>query len=200
MGGSGRAVATVLCAVLALGASTACHSRQPSATALPTARVPQLTSLPATASLAWVRPSVLIANASSEDDASVTLGAVRQMRVDVETVLKGERWQVLETDTAQFLATIALAKRTSFEPERRVVAGTENPRRTCDATTGGCRGLPTPQPVYQTVSVPVTTERVVFVIVRRTDGARHVFAGAFLNAASSGGLFAKQVIELLRAR
>lgn len=190
----------MVCTALAVGGGAACHARQPRASAPAATHAPQLTSLPAAATIAWVRPSVLITNASSEDDASVTLGAVRQMRVDVETVLKGERWQVLETDTAQFLATIALAKRTSFEPERRVVAGTENPRRTCDATTGGCRGLPTPQPVYQTVSVSVTTERVVFVIVRRTDGARHVFAGAFLNAASSGGLFAKQVIELLRAR
>jgi hypothetical protein len=60
--------------------------------------------------------------------------------------------------------------------------------------------VPPPPPQYQTVSVPVTTERVVFVIVRRRDGARHAYAGGFLNATSSGGLFARQVIELLRAR
>ena len=46
----------------------------------------------------------------------------------------------------------------------------------------------------------MTSEQVVFVIVRRTDGARDVYAGGFLNAASSGGLFARQVIALLRAR
>jgi hypothetical protein len=147
-----------------------------------------------------VRPSVLIADASSEDDASATLGAVRQMRLDVETVLKGERWQLLETDTAQFLATVALVKRTTFQEERRLVAGASTPGRTCDATTGVCRASTSRPTGYQTVSVPVTTERVVFVIVRRRDGARHVHAGGFLNAASAGGLLAKQVIELLRAR
>lgn len=198
---SGRLVATVMCAALALGAGTACHPRQPSASALPAPRAPQLTSLPASSSIAWVRPSVLISNASSEDDASVTLGAVRQMRLDVETVLKGERWQVLETDTAQFLATIALVKRTSFQPERRVTGEMSPAGRTCDATTGACRGSTTAaRPQIQTVSAPVTSEQVVFVIVRRTDGARHVHAGGFLNAASSGGLFVKQVIGLLRAR
>lgn len=190
----------VLWLVLGIAAGASCGGRARIPASVSTHRAPTLASLPPQSSLAWVRPSVLIANASSEDDASVTLGAVRQMRVDVETVLKGERWQVLESDTAQFLATIALSKRTTFQPERRVVPSTENPRRTCDATTGGCRGVPTPQPVYQTVNVPVTTEHVVFVIVRRADGARHVHAGGFLNAASSGGLFAKQVIELLRAR
>jgi len=201
MGGSGRAVATVMCAALALGATAACHSRQPSAPAQPAPRAPELNALPATASIAWVRPSVLITNASTEDDASVTLGAVRQMRLDVETVLKGEHWQVLETDTAQFLATIALVKRTSFQPERRVTAEMSPPGRTCDATTGACRGSTTAaRPRIQTVSAPVTTEQVVFVIVRRMDGARHVHVGGFLNAASSGGLFAKQVIGLLRAR
>jgi len=46
----------------------------------------------------------------------------------------------------------------------------------------------------------VTSERVVFVLVRRSDGARHEYPTVFFNAATSGGQFAKQVIELLRAR
>jgi hypothetical protein len=189
-----------MCTVLALGAGTGCHSRQPSASATRPASAPQLASLPAASSLAWVRPSVLIADASSDDDASATLGAVRQMRLDVETVLKGERWRVLDSDTAQFVATIALARRTTFQQEQRTEAGASTPGRTCDATTGACRASTSRPTQIRTVSVPVTTERVVFVIVRRRDGARHVYASGFLNAASSGGLFAKQVIELLRAR
>lgn len=201
MGGAGRSVARVMWAALALGVGTACQSRQPSASTLPTPRAPELKGLPATASIAWVRPSVLITNASSEDDASVTLGAVRQMRLDVETVLKGERWQVLDADTAQYLAAIALLKRTEIQSVRRVVPGSESQPRLCDdRKTGGLCGKPDNAPRYQTVAVPVTTEQVVFVIVRRTDGARHVHVGGFLNAASSGGLFAKQVIRLLRAR
>lgn len=197
---SGRVCATAMWAVVAVSAVSGCHSSGPNTAAAPDQVAPRLASLPATASIAWVRPSVLLADASSEDDASATLGSVRQMRADVEAVLKGERWQVLDTDTAQYLATIAIARRASFEPERRVVPGTENPPRTCDDTkTGGRCGSP-PPPQYQTVSVPVTTERVIFVIVRRRDGARHVHAGGFLNAASSGGLFAKQVITLLRTR
>jgi hypothetical protein len=191
----------VLWAAVVLGAVSGCHSTGPKTAAVRAQVSPLLESLPATATIAWVSPSMLIADATSEDDQSATLGSVRQMHLDVEAVLKGERWQVVNSDTAQFLATIALVKRTTFQPERRVVAGTDNPTRTCDATTGGCRGAPTTsQPRYQTVSVPVTTERVVFVITRRHDGARHVSVGGFLNAQSAGGLFAQQVITLLRAR
>ncbi|MHB1071065.1 MAG: hypothetical protein ACYC1W_14525, partial [Gemmatimonadaceae bacterium] len=37
-------------------------------------------------------------------------------------------------------------------------------------------------------------------ITRRHAGARHSYSGGFLNAQSAGGLFAQQVITLLRAR
>ncbi|MDP1891461.1 MAG: hypothetical protein Q8K55_11275 [Gemmatimonadaceae bacterium] len=197
---SERVVTTVWCSVLALCSLAACHSRGASTASAPARVWPRLEALPATASIAWVLPSVLIADASSEDDASAALGSVRQMRLDVEAVLKGERWQVLDTDTAQYLATIALARRTTFQPERRAVGEASPPGRSCDATTGVCRGSSAARPQYQTVSVPVTTERVVFVITRRHDGARHVYAGGFGNAKSSGGLLAQQVITLLRAR
>jgi hypothetical protein len=200
MGDSGRVFATALWSVFALSAVSGCYSTAPKTAPAPAHRAPPLVALPATATIAWVRPSVLIADATSEDDENASLGSVRGMRADVETVLKGERWHVVDSDTAQYLATITIAKRTTYQPERRVVPGTEFPSRTCDATTGACRGAPTPPPQYQTVSVPVTTERVVFVIVRRQDGARHAYGTGFLNAASSGGLFAQQVITLLRAR
>lgn len=201
MSGSRRVVTAVLCSVLALSTVAACHSGGVRTAAAPAQVSPRLEALPATSSISWVRPSMLIADATSEDDQSATLGSVRQMRFDVEAVLKGERWQVLDSDTTQYLATIALVRRTTFHPERRVTAEMRPPGRTCDATTGACRGSTTAtQPQIQIVSAPVTTQHVVFVIVRRTDGARHVHAGGFLNAASSGGLFAKQVITLLRAR
>lgn len=203
MSNSGRVLTTVLWSVCALGAVSGCHSSGPNTAAAPAHGAPPLVALPATASIAWVRPSMLIADASSEDDASATLGSVRQMRFDVEAVLKGEHWHVVSSDTAQYLAAIALVKRTTHQSERRALPSTEPPRPRCDATTTattGSRCVPPPPPRYQTVSVPVTTERVVFVITRQHDGARYLYSGGFLNAASSGGLFAKQVITLLRAR
>ena len=200
MGDSGRVLATALWSVFALSAVSGCHSAAPNTAPAPAHSAPPLVALPATATIAWVRPSVLIADATSEDDENAMLGSVRGMRADVEAVLKGERWSVVEGDTAQYLATITIAKRTTFQPERRVVPGTENPPRTCDSTRSGARCVPPPPPQYQTVSVPVTTERVVFVMARRLDGARHTHVGGFGDAKSAGGLFAKQVITLLRAR
>ena len=200
---SGRVRAMVMWAVAALGAVSGCHSTGPKTATVPAESAPKLTALPATATIAWVRPSVLIADATSADDESATLGSVRQMRLDVEAVLKGEQWHVVTSDTAQYLAAITLVKRTTYQSERRALPTTGLPQPRCDATTtatAGSRCVPPPPPQYQTVSVPVTTERVVFVITRRHDRARHFYAGGFLNAQSSGGLLAQQVITLLRAR
>ncbi len=200
---SGRVCATVWWAALALGAVSGCQSSGPKTTAAPAHSAPNLTALPATATIAWVRPSLLIADATGADDESATLGSVRQMRLDVEAVLKGEHWQVVTGDTAQYLAAITLVTRTTYQSERRALPTTGLPQPRCDATTtatSGSRCVPPPPPRYQTVSVPVTTERVVFVITRRHDGARHSYSGGFLNAQAAGGLFAQQVITLLRAR
>ncbi len=197
---SGRVGAGLLWAVVAMAPVSGCHSSGPKTAAAPAKVAPPLTALPATATIAWVRPSLLIADATSEDDESATLGSVRQMHLDVEAVLKGEHWHVVTSDTAQYLATIALVRRTANQSEQRVVPGTESPPRTCDASRSGSRCAPPPPPQYRTVNVPVTTERVVFVITRRWDGARHAYTGGFFDAGSAGGLFAKQVITLLRAR
>lgn len=189
----------MLWTVLALSAGSGCRSHGASA-AGPAPRTPRLEALPPTATIAWVHPSVLIAGATSEDDESAALGSVRSMRLDVEAVLKGERWTFVDADTAQFAASIAIVTRSRFEHVRRVIAGTEARPPTCDATRSARPCPPPPKPQYETVSVHVTDSRAIFAIRRRRDGARREHTVTHVDARTSGGLFAKLVIELLRAR
>ncbi|MBM3907107.1 MAG: hypothetical protein FJ363_03400 [Gemmatimonadetes bacterium] len=154
-----------------------------------------LRKLPSVSALHWVKPSVLITDATSEDDESATLGAARSMRLDVEAVLKGARWAVIDADTAPFKATIAIAQRVRTEEERRVIPGTEAVRQSC--TGRSCP--PPPPPRYQTVSVQRQVARAVFVL-RHRDGARFEYALDHIDPKTSGGAFAKQVITLLKAR
>ena len=181
---------------LCLAVAAACSARQTPARGQPSsAASTTLRFLPAASALRWVKPSALIADATSEDEASATLGAAHSMRLDVETVLKGARWSIVSADSAPFSATIAIVQRTRFEEERRVIPGTEAVAQRC--TGRSCP--PPPPPRYQMVTVQRQHSRAVLV-VRRRDGARFEYALDHVDPKSSGGAFAKQIITLLRAR
>lgn len=195
---------TVVCTAAACASSSAVPAPSVRATPAPApspraARAPLLDVLPATATFAWVRPGMLLTDVTSEDEASASTGAVRLMRLDVEAVLRGERWTAATADTAQFAAAIALVRRTMFEEQRRVVPGTEMRPPTCDNTRTGGRCPPTPPTRYQTVSVAVTTTEAVFIMRRRADGALRAWHVPYVDARTTGGRFAQGVIELLRA-
>ena len=156
--------------------------------------------LPAKATWQWVSPRELVADATTEDDESAKLGAVRSMRLDVEAVLKGERWAVERSDTAAFQATIAILQRTTYREERRLKPTTNLPRPLCDATRSPRPCPPPPAPEYVIIHVPETSSKSVFVIRRRSDGAIASFTSSASDARLSGGAFAKYVITLLKAR
>lgn len=185
-------------AVRATGAAPAAPATA-SAAARGAARPRVLEVLPRQATIAWVRPSDLLADAMQEDDASVGTGEVRSMRLDVEAVLKGEGWRVVAADSAQFIATLALRRRTTFESQRRQVQGTEVPTPRCDATRTGGVCPPAPKPRYQTASVAVSTTVAFLRLRRQADGAQREWTHGYDDHRVLGGLFAREMILALRS-
>lgn len=164
-----------------------------------------LIELPPRATYAWVRPRRLQSDATAEDDASYNSKDAVSIRLDVDAVLKGEGWAVVDPDSAQYTATIALVGSTRVVQELREVQHTDPPPVRCDATRTGTGARPactgTAPSVSRTASVAkmVTDEQVMFMIRRRADGASHVRSMPFVNATSAGGIFAKDVIFLLKS-
>ena len=186
-------LALALSILLGLGA---CHS--PPRVAGKARPAPALTSVPSGATYAWVRPLELYPNSTTENDASAGTGAVRSMRLDVDAVLTARQWVEVRPESAQFVATLLLARRETPRMENRPQStGVAPPRVPCDATRSGPPCIN--QSATRTVAVRVvdSEERAVLLLHRRADGARREWDVLYTGPKAVGATFAREVLLLL---
>ena len=192
---------TIVAAAVAV-ALAACAAHTPK----PVTKAPALYTLPSKATFAWVRPAELFADATSGDNESAGTGAARSMRLDVEALLLGQGWTMAPAESAQFVATVAIAQRTTYRTETRTVQTAPPPQPArCDLTrTGGRSGgssCPVAPPTRsETINVPVGETHPLLAIRRRADGAQTVRTSPDLGTKQAGGYFVKELIALLRVK
>ncbi len=208
--GRTAAVARLLPSVLLAIGLAGCASRAPrqvaqtsvqtsaQTSAQTSVQAPVLQALPSKATLAWVRPNVLFADATSDDDESAGTGAARLIRLDIEVLLKGQGWALTSADSADFVASVAIATRTTWRTEERNAPGGGTLVQVCDQTRTNGRCHTVVQPATVTVRVPVSEGQALFGMRRRQDGARREWVSGTASSRDASSVFLKELIAMLR--
>ncbi len=200
--GRTAAVARLLPSVLLAIGLAGCASRAPRQvvqTSVQTSvQAPVLQALPSKATFAWVRPNELFADATSADDESAGTGAARLIRLDIEVLLKGQGWALTTADSADFVASVAIANRTTWRTEERNAPGGGTLVQVCDQTRTNGRCHTVVQPATVTVRVPVSEGQALFGMRRRQDGARRAWVSGTASSRDASSVFLKELIAMLR--
>ncbi len=133
-----------------------------------------LVALPAVATYAFTVPSTVFGNISPAEDALASDPSMESLRESAATVLRGNGWREVPSDSAQFHVSVASTARPHValvsrpDPRGEVVL----PRRCGVSSPPGCQEPLPPRYAPIVTRMPITEYRIGVAIVRVEDKAR----------------------------